>query len=89
MRVFLIVLLLSIALVAAWNPQRTIIRALKHIGASVLAVQVAHADAIPTVGTRAPDFTLPSNAGKSISLEDLKGKRTVLYFYPVSFFEYS
>ena len=44
----------------------------------------ALADAIPLVGTPAPSFKLPSNAGKDISLADLKGKRTVLYFYPVS-----
>lgn len=32
----------------------------------------------------APDFTLPSNTGKDISLKDLlkKAKHTVLYFYP-------
>ena len=36
-------------------------------------------------GTSAPEFTLPSNTGKSISLKDLAGKRTVLYFYPVRY----
>lgn len=32
----------------------------------------------------APDFTLPSNTGKDISLKDLvkSAKHTVLYFYP-------
>lgn len=43
------------------------------------------ADAIPSVGTHAPDFVLPSNAGKPLSLSDFKGKRTVLYFYPGDF----
>ncbi|CAM9260390.1 unnamed protein product [Laminaria digitata] len=35
----------------------------------------------------APDFTLPSNTGKDISLKDLlkKAKHTVLYFYPGDF----
>lgn len=35
----------------------------------------------------APDFTLPSNAGKDISLKDLlkQAKHTVLYFYPGRF----
>eukprot|EP01039_Chlorochromonas_danica_P009410 gene9410-10394_t len=43
------------------------------------------ADAIPVVGTSAPEFSLPSNAGGPISLGDLKGKWTVLYFYPGDF----
>jgi peroxiredoxin Q/BCP len=29
-----------------------------------------------------PDFTLPSNLGKNISLSDFRGKKVVLYFYP-------
>lgn len=44
----------------------------------------AVAAALPVVGKDAPDFTLPSNAGNDISLKVLAGKRTVLYFYPVS-----
>ena len=48
-----------------------------------VSTPVAFADPIPAVGVVAPDFTLPSNTGKEISLKDLKGKRTVLYFYPV------
>jgi peroxiredoxin Q/BCP len=34
------------------------------------------------VGQKAPDFTLESDSGASISLKDFKGKRVVLYFYP-------
>ncbi|MBI4535143.1 MAG: thioredoxin-dependent thiol peroxidase [Ignavibacteriae bacterium] len=34
------------------------------------------------VGTKAPHFTLPTGDGKELSLEDLKGKKVVLYFYP-------
>jgi peroxiredoxin Q/BCP len=33
-------------------------------------------------GKPAPDFTLPADDGKKISLKDLRGKRVVLYFYP-------
>ncbi len=33
-------------------------------------------------GQRAPDFSLPTGDGKSLSLSDLKGKKVVLYFYP-------
>jgi peroxiredoxin Q/BCP len=35
------------------------------------------------MGARAPDFTLPSGDGRSVSLSDFAGKKTVvLYFYP-------
>src|SRR4051794_36498648 len=34
------------------------------------------------VGDKAPDFTLPSDSGGSVSLAQLKGKSVVLYFYP-------
>ncbi len=33
-------------------------------------------------GGQAPDFDLPSSAGKNIALKDLKGNRVVVYFYP-------
>ena len=36
-------------------------------------------------GSQAPDFTLPDQDGKKVSLEDLRGKRTVLVFYPLDF----
>src|ERR1700719_3523984 len=40
----------------------------------------------PTVlGTPAPDLTLNSQDGKSLSLHDLRGKWVVLYFYPKDF----
>ncbi len=35
-----------------------------------------------TVGDKAPDFSLPNEAGKPISLKSLRGKHVVLYFYP-------
>lgn len=34
------------------------------------------------VGDKAPDFTLPADGGGKVSLEALKGKTVVLYFYP-------
>lgn len=34
------------------------------------------------VGDRAPDFSLPDKDGNTVSLSDLLGKKTVLYFYP-------
>ena len=34
------------------------------------------------IGKKAPDFTLPDQDGKKISLKDFIGKKVVLYFYP-------
>jgi peroxiredoxin Q/BCP len=34
------------------------------------------------VGEKAPDFSLPSGAGQTITLKSLRGKQVVLYFYP-------
>jgi thioredoxin-dependent peroxiredoxin len=34
------------------------------------------------VNDKAPDFTLPDENGKEISLKSLRGKTVVLYFYP-------
>ncbi len=33
-------------------------------------------------GSRAPDFTLPSDEGGEVTLSALRGKKVVLYFYP-------
>lgn len=33
-------------------------------------------------GTPAPDFSLTSDSGETISLSDLRGRAVVLYFYP-------
>ena len=35
-----------------------------------------------TPGTPAPDFSLPRDGGGKVSLDDMKGKKVVLYFYP-------
>lgn len=34
------------------------------------------------VGTKAPNFTLPDQNGETHSLEDYRGKKVILYFYP-------
>ncbi len=39
-------------------------------------------DAVPQVGQTAPGFTLPSQEGTNISLNQYRGKWVVLYFYP-------
>ena len=42
----------------------------------------AGAPDLAPVGTAAPNFTLPSQENKPVSLSDYKGKWVVLYFYP-------
>ncbi len=37
---------------------------------------------LPTLGSPAPNFTLPSQENNPVSLSDYKGKWVVLYFYP-------
>ncbi len=36
----------------------------------------------PTVGSDAPQVTLPSQEGSQVSLKDYRGRWVVLYFYP-------
>jgi peroxiredoxin Q/BCP len=38
--------------------------------------------ATPSLGSAAPDFTLPSQENASVSLKDYRGSWVVLYFYP-------
>jgi peroxiredoxin Q/BCP len=35
-----------------------------------------------SVGDKAPNFSLPASAGRTISLAGLKGQKVILYFYP-------
>ena len=35
-----------------------------------------------TVGMMAPEFSLPSTLGRKVSLNEFRGKRVILYFYP-------
>lgn len=39
----------------------------------------------PVEGSHAPDFSLPSQEGSQVSLDQFKGKWVVLYFYPKDF----
>jgi peroxiredoxin Q/BCP len=36
----------------------------------------------PAAGSRAPAFKVPASTGETINLEDYRGRRIVLYFYP-------
>jgi len=41
--------------------------------------------AIPSVGSPAPDFTLPSTSGANVTLSALQGKNVLLAFFPLAF----
>jgi thioredoxin-dependent peroxiredoxin len=89
--VYLIVVLGVLSVSSAWKPATGAMKksfASAALGISILtgAALPSLADGIPSVGQLAPDFTLPSNTGKDISLNDLKdNKFTVIYFYPGDF----
>lgn len=36
----------------------------------------------PTPGSKAPPFSLPVTGGRTVTLDGLKGRKVVLYFYP-------
>lgn len=52
------------------------------IVAVLLVPRVLSRSATPAEGSSAPEFTLPSQEGSSVSLKDYRGKWVVLYFYP-------
>jgi len=35
-------------------------------------------------GDTAPDFTLPTDTGETVTLSDLRGRRVIVYFYPTA-----
>jgi peroxiredoxin Q/BCP len=43
---------------------------------------LAWADEVPAVGSVAPAFTLSDQGGRDVSLDSLRGRWLVLYFYP-------
>jgi len=57
---------------------------LKRIGLwlSLVLCNVAWADDVPAVGSLAPAFSLSDQVGRDVSLDSLRGKWVVLYFYP-------
>lgn len=52
------------------------------IVAILLVPRLLSRSATPAEGSAAPDFTLTSQEGTSVSLKDYQGKWVVLYFYP-------
>jgi peroxiredoxin Q/BCP len=63
-----------------------IISALVLVVALIAAAWFTAASApLPQVGTAAPVFALPNQEGKDVSLDQLRGKWVVLYFYPKDF----
>ena len=61
---------------------RIVLLLLVVIIAVLLVPRVLSRSATPAAGSNAPDFTLPSQEGTSVSLKDYRGKWVVLYFYP-------
>jgi thioredoxin-dependent peroxiredoxin len=61
---------------------RIVLLLLVVIVAVLLVPRLLSHSATPAEGTGAPEFTLPSQEGASVSLKDYRGKWVVLYFYP-------
>jgi thioredoxin-dependent peroxiredoxin len=61
---------------------RVILLVLVVIAAVLVVPRLLSSSAKPSEGSMAPDFTLPSQDGSSVSLKDYRGKWVVLYFYP-------
>lgn len=40
---------------------------------------------LPSLGSKAPEFTLPSTAGSDVSLAGLRGRNVLLAFFPLAF----
>lgn len=64
---------------------RRVLLTLGCVAALAIAPLALSAADAPAVGTVAPNFTLTSQTGARISLNDFRGKWVVLYFYPKDF----
>jgi peroxiredoxin Q/BCP len=62
--------------------RNAVILVLAIAAALVLQQSAGHAASVPEPGASAPNFTLPSQDGSKISLDQFRGKWVVLYFYP-------
>jgi peroxiredoxin Q/BCP len=49
---------------------------------ALISSLIGAAEAMPAVGSLAPDFTLPAQDGSKVQLSALRGTWVVLYFYP-------
>ena len=45
---------------------------------------MAQAETVLETGDAAPDFTLPDQDGKPVSLSDFSGQKVIVYFYPAA-----
>jgi peroxiredoxin Q/BCP len=61
---------------------RIILLVLVILAVVLLVPRLLSRSAVPAEGSVAPDFTLTSQDGSSVSLKDYRGKWVVLYFYP-------
>jgi len=61
---------------------RIVLLLLVVIVAILLVPRLLSRSATPAEGTIAPEFTLPSQEGTSVTLKDYRGKWVILYFYP-------
>jgi thioredoxin-dependent peroxiredoxin len=65
------------------NTTRIVLGILLAAAVVIFGVRVfAASDPIPQVGETAPGFSLPSQEGTHVSLDQYRGKWVVLYFYP-------
>jgi cytochrome oxidase Cu insertion factor (SCO1/SenC/PrrC family) len=60
------------------GPHRTVNREVGHTPPAMISILVA---AVLAVGQLAPDFTLPDQSGKSVTLSAERGQKVVLVFY--------